>query len=176
MYQEKVVPALQKEFGYANVMQVPTIKKISLNVGIGKGVKEKDFVEHVEHTLTSITGQKPMRTKARKSISSFKIREGMVVGVAVTLRGRRMWDFLEKLIKVTLPRVRDFQGVKRDAFDGQGNYSLGFKDYGSFPEIEPDDVEQIHGLEITMLTSAKNNEQGMALLTQLGMPFKKATK
>lgn len=175
-YKETVVKALKEKFGYTNIMQVPTIKKISINVGVGKGSKEKDFVDHVEATIAAITGQKPMRTKARKSIASFKVREGMVVGVAVTLRGQRMWDFLEKLIKVTLPRVRDFQGISRDGFDGRGNYSLGFKEYISFPEIRPDELETTHGLEVAIATSATKDEEGMMLLELLGMPFKKDNK
>jgi len=175
-YNEKVLPALKEKFGYKNNLAVPTVSKIVLNVGVGKGLKEKDYVENVENTLTRITGQKPVKTKARKSISSFKIREGMVVGVKVTLRGPRMWDFLEKLINVTLPRVRDFRGISPKSFDGKGSYSLGFTEYISFPEITPDEIEKLHGLEIAVITTAENDEQGRELLTLLGFPFKKENK
>lgn len=172
-YQDKVVAALTEKFGYGNKMAVPTVEKIVLNVGVGKGLKEKDYVENVENTLKRITGQKAVRTKAKKSIASFKIREGMVVGVKVTLRGKRMWDFLEKLIHVTLPRERDFRGISANSFDGKGNYALGFKEYIAFPEIKPDEVEQLHGLEVVVTTSATTDDEGRELLTLLGMPFKK---
>lgn len=175
-YNEKIRPALMEKFSCQNLLQAPAVEKIVVNVGVGQGLKDKDFIDNVENTLVRITGQKPVRTKARKSIASFKIREGMVVGLKVTLRGERMWDFLEKLIKITLPRVRDFRGVKAQSFDGQGNFALGFKEYIAFPEIMPDEVEKLHGLEILITTTAKNNEQGYELLNLLGMPFKKSKK
>ncbi|OGF30378.1 50S ribosomal protein L5 [Candidatus Falkowbacteria bacterium RIFOXYD2_FULL_35_9] len=172
-YQEKIIPALKEKFGYKNNMQVPTMKKVVLNVGIGAGLKDKDYIDAVEKNLQRITGQMPVKTLAKKSISNFKIREGMVVGLKVTLRGDRMWDFVEKLVKVTLPRVRDFQGINPKSFDGMGGYSLGFKEQLAFPEILPDEVDRTHGLEINITTSAKNNEEAFEFLNLLGFPFKK---
>jgi large subunit ribosomal protein L5 len=171
-YNEEAVPAMMKKFGYKNRMAAPTVKKIVLNVGISAGLKDKEYTEAVKNTLTRIGGQKPVETKSKKSISNFKIKEGMVIGVKVTLRGGRMWDFLEKLIKVTLPRVRDFRGLAADAFDKNGNYSLGFKEYIAFPEIKSDEIEKIHGLQACISTTAQNAEEGRELLRLLGMPFK----
>lgn len=174
-YKQEVVPKLKTEFGYKNVHGVPTVKSVTLNVGLGAGLKEAKYIETAEKTLTRISGQKPVSTKARKSISTFKIREGNVVGMKVTLRGKRMWDFLEKLIKVSLPRVRDFRGLSQQAFDGQGNYSIGFKEHIAFPEIRSDEIELIHGLQVTIATSAKNDAESKSLLTHLGLPLKKET-
>lgn len=172
-YKQEVVPKLKSEFGYKNIHGVPTVKSVTLNVGLGAGLKEAKYIETAEKTLTKISGQKPVSTKARKSISTFKIREGNVVGMKVTLRGKRMWDFLEKLIKISLPRVRDFRGLSQSAFDGQGNYSIGFKEHIAFPEIRSDEIELIHGLQVTIVTSAKTDEESKSLLTYLGLPLKK---
>jgi len=171
-YKTAVVPKLKEEFGYKNLYAVPTVQSVTLNVGLGAGVKDAKFIETAERTLTRISGQKPVTTKARKSISTFKIREGMVVGMKVTLRGKRMWDFLEKLIKVSLPRVRDFRGLSGKSFDGQGNYSIGFKEHIAFPEIRSDEIEVIHGLQVTIATSAHTNAEAKALLIHLGLPLK----
>ncbi len=171
-YKKEVVPKLKKDFGYTNVHAVPTVKHITVNIGLGAGLKDAKFLETTEKTLCRITGQKPVQTKARKSISGFKIREGMVVGEKVTLRGLRMWDFLEKLVKITCPRVRDFQGLSVKSFDGQGNYSIGFKEHIAFPEIRSDEIELIHGLQVTVGTNAKTNKEAEALLRHLGFPLK----
>lgn len=170
-YKKTVVPALQKELGLKNVMQVPRVTKVVLNAGIGRFIKESNFIENVEKTLTKITGQKPVRTKAKKAISNFKIREGQEIGVMVTIRGPRMYDFLEKLTKVTFPRVRDFHGISDKAFDRQGNYTIGFKENIAFPEVKMEEIEKIHGLQIIINTNAKDKTQGKALLTHLGFPF-----
>ncbi len=172
-YKQEVIPKLKTEFGYKNIHGVPTIKSVTLNVGLGAGLKESKHIETAEKTLTRISGQKPVSTKARKSISTFKIREGNVVGMKVTLRGKRMWDFLEKLIKISLPRVRDFRGLPQDAFDGQGNYSIGLKEHISFPEVRSDEIELIHGLQVTIATTAKTDAESKSLLTHLGLPLKK---
>ncbi|HBK34042.1 TPA: 50S ribosomal protein L5 [Candidatus Uhrbacteria bacterium] len=171
-YKKEVVPKLQKDFDYKNIHAVPTIKYVTVNIGLGAGLKDAKFLETTEKTLRRITGQKPVQTKARKSISGFKIRGGMIVGGKVTLHGLRMWDFLEKLIKVTCPRVRDFQGLSVRSFDGQGNYSIGFKEHIAFPEIRSDEIELIHGLQVTVGTSAKTNKEAEALLRHLGFPLK----
>lgn len=172
-YKEVVVPALKKELGFKNVMQVPKVNKVVLNAGIGRFVKEPHYIDNVEKTLANISGQKPMRTKAKKSISNFKIREGMEIGVAVTLRGPKMYYFLEKLINVTFPRIRDFRGISDHGFDKNGNYTIGFKENVAFPEVKAGDVEKIHGLQIIINTSAKTRDEGRALLSQLGFPFVK---
>lgn len=172
-YKKEVVPALQKELGFKNVMQVPKIKKVIINAGIGRFVKEPRYIDNVENTLSKITGQKPMRTKAKKSISNFKIREGMEIGVAVTLRGARMYQFLEKLVSITLPRVRDFRGLSEKSFDKNGNYTIGFKENMAFPEIKAEELEKIHGLQITINSNAKNKAEGKALLVHMGFPFTK---
>src|SRR3989338_2581487 len=173
MYQKEIIPKLQKEFGYKNVHAVPTIKTVTLNVGLGAGLKDARFLETAEKTLIRITGQKPVKTKARISISTFKIREGMIVGMKVTLRGKRMWTFLEKLLMISLPRVRDFRGLPEKAFDGRGNYSIGFKEHIAFPEIRSDEIELLHGLQVTLATSAKTDNEAKALLTHLGLPLVK---
>jgi large subunit ribosomal protein L5 len=172
-YTKEIVPKLMEQFSYKNINAVPTIEKITVNIGLGKGLKDAKHIETAENTMRRITGQAPVKTKARKSISGFKIREGMVVGMKVTLRGQKMWDFLEKLVHVSLPRVRDFRGLKHDAFDGQGNYSVGIKEHIAFPEISSDEIELIHGLQAVISTSAKTNEEAESLLRLLGMPLKK---
>lgn len=172
-YKKVVVPALKKEFGYKNVMQVPKIKKVIINAGIGRFVKEPHYIDNVVNSLTKITGQKPVRTKAKKSISNFKIREGMEIGVMVTLRGARMYQFLEKFFSITLPRVRDFRGLSDKSFDKGGNYTVGFRENIAFPEIKSEEIEKIHGLEVIINTTAKNKEESKALLTHLGLPFVK---
>ncbi|MFH1610824.1 MAG: 50S ribosomal protein L5 [Patescibacteria group bacterium] len=171
--QKEVIPAMQEKFGYKNKLAVPKIEKVTLNVGISANKKDDKFLELVENTLTRITGQKPVFTKARMSVSSFKIREGNVVGAKVTLRKQRMNDFVEKLINITLPRVRDFRGLFLKSIDRSGNLTIGFKENLAFAEINPDEVEKVHGLEIVITTSAKNKEEGTELLKLLGFPFKK---
>lgn len=170
-YKEQVVPALKKEFGYSNIMQVPRVKKVVLNVGYGRHVKDNQYIENVEKTLLAISGQKPVHNKAKKSISNFKVREGMPIGISVTLRGKRMYNFLDKLVNITFPRVRDFRGIKPNAFDRQGNYAIGLKEQIAFPEISTDSIDKIHGLEIIITTSATNKEEGYSLLKELGFPF-----
>ncbi len=172
-YKKEVVPALQKDFGYRSILQVPKLMKVVLNVGYGKHVKEAAFIDNVVETLQAISGQKVVHNKASKSISNFKIREGMNIGVSVTLRGKRMYDFLDKLISITFPRVRDFRGISTKSFDKQGNYSIGFKEHIAFPEIKSDAVDKLHGLQVVINTNAKNRAEGLALLEKLGFPFKK---
>ena len=172
-FKDKVVPKLKEDLGFKNVNQVPKVTKIVINVGVGRFVKDKAYIDNVVETLRKITGQKPVRNKAKKAISNFKIREGMEIGVSVTLRGKLMYDFLEKLITVTFPRVRDFRGISNKSFDKKGNYSFGLKEHLAFPEIKADEVDKIHGLQVVITTSAKNAEQGKKLLTHLGFPFKK---
>ena len=173
-YQNEVVPALMEEFQYKNVMQVPRLDKIVVNIGMGEATKEAHAMEGAEKDLAAITGQHPVTTKARKSISGFKLRKGMSVGMMVTLRGKRMYDFYDKLVNVTLPRIRDFQGIPANSFDGKGNYSLGLKEQIVFPEIEYDKVDKVRGLEICIVTTARSNDEGKRLLELLGMPFVKA--
>lgn len=172
-YQEVVVPELMKEFNYTSVMEVPKIEKIVVNMGLGDAVFNQKVVDDAVNELTLITGQKPVITKARKSISNFKLREGMIVGAKVTLRGEKMYYFLDKLVSIVLPRVRDFRGVSKDSFDGRGNYTLGISDQLIFPEIKFDDVKKVRGMDISVVTTAKSDQEGRALLTHLGMPFKK---
>lgn len=173
LYKKEIVPKLKERFGYKNINSVPTVRSVTLNIGVGPGLKDARFLEVAEKTLERISGQRPVKTKARISISNFKIREGMVVGMKVTLRGKRMWDFLERLLRVSLPRVRDFRGLSPKAFDGQGNYSIGFKEHMAFPEIYSDEIELTHGLQVTISTSADTNEEAKALLTELGLPLTK---
>jgi large subunit ribosomal protein L5 len=172
IYQKKIIAELKKQFGYKNDLQVPKIEKVVINVGLGKGIKDANFIDNVESTLLRITGQKPIKTKAKKSISNFKIRQGMVIGMKVTLRGKRMYDFVAKLVKVTLPRVRDFRGLTSKAIDKEGNFNIGIKEHLAFPEIKADEIEKLHGLEIAIVTTAKTREEGKALLFALGFPFK----
>jgi len=162
-----------KEFGYKNTMAAPRLLRIVLNIGLGQATKDAKFLDVAENTLRKICGQHPIRKKAKKSVSAFKVRQGMIVGMMVTLRGEKMYSFLDKLINVTLPRVRDFRGISAKAFDGHGNISLGFKENIAFPEILPEEIERMHGLEVTIATTAKTNEEGRALLKNLGFPFSK---
>ncbi len=171
-YQQEVAPALMKRFGYKNSMQVPRLDKIVVNVGLGAAVQNPKIIDGTVKELTSIVGQKPIVTRARKSIASFKVREGMPIGVAVTLRRERMWEFMDRLVNLALPRVRDFRGVSPRAFDGAGNYTLGLREQIVFPEIDFDKVEQIKGMNITFVTTAGSNEQARELLRGLGMPFR----
>ena len=171
-FKKKIIPELKKQFGLKNDLEVPRIEKVVLNVGLGKSLKDANFLDNVESTLMRITGQKPIKTKAKKSISNFKIRKGMVIGMKVTLRGQRMYDFLEKLVDVVLPRVRDFRGLTAKAIDQGGNLNIGIKEHLAFPEIKADEIEKLHGLEIAVVTTAKNREEGRALLTAFGFPFK----
>lgn len=172
-YKKEIVPELKKKFGYKNIFQIPKMEKVVINVGVGRNTKDKGFVENVENTLTRITGQKPVLNKAKKSISAFKIREGMVVGVSVVLRRKKMYDFVEKLINISFPRIRDFRGISETIIDAQGNLNIGFKEHLSFPEIKADEVENVHGLEVTVVTNAKSEEEGLELFRLLGFPFKK---
>ena len=172
-YQQEVVPALQNAFNYENVMEIPRIQKVVVNIGMGEAMGNAKALEAAQTDLTTITGQKPIQNKARKSIANFKLREGVVIGLKVTLRGYRMWSFLDRLVNVALPRVRDFRGVSADAFDGRGNYTLGLKDQLIFPEIEYDKIDKLRGMEITVVTTAKNDEHARAMLRFLGMPFRK---
>ena len=172
-YKKEIVPQLIKKFGYKNIMEVPRVNKIVLNLGMGEALSNAKAMEAAEKDLTTIAGQHPVITKAKKSIAAFKLRAGVPIGMMVTLRDQRMYEFLDKLVSVVLPRIRDFQGVPRDAFDGQGNYTLGMKEQIVFPEIEYDKVDKTRGLEITIVTSAKTDEDGRRLLEAIGMPFKK---
>ncbi len=170
-YQEEIVPVLMEEFGYRSVMQVPRLEKISINIGLGEALQNSRAIEAASRDLTLITGQRPIVTRARKSIAAFKLREGMPIGVKVTLRGRRMWDFLDRLINIVLPGQRDFRGVSPDSFDGRGNYSLGLREQLAFPEIDYDEIDKVRGLEVTIVTTATTDEEGRRLLALLGMPF-----
>jgi len=171
-YEKTVRPALMKRFGYKNVMQAPRLEKIVVNMGLGEAVSNPKLIESATKELAAITGQKPVVTRAKKSIAGFKLREGMPIGVKVTLRRERMWEFLDRLITLSIPRVRDFRGVSPRAFDGAGNYTLGLKEQIVFPEIDFDKVDKVKGMNITMVTTAKTNEEAKELLAQLGMPFR----
>jgi len=171
-YREKVVPALQKEFGYPNPMMVPRLLKIVVNMGVGKAVENKNRMEAANKDLTAITGQKPLIRKARGAVSGFRLREGYPIGVAVTLRGARMWEFLDRLITLAVPRIRDFRGVPTK-LDGRGNYTMGLSEQSVFPEIQLDKVEFVQGMDITFVTTAPTDKEGFALLANLGMPFRK---
>ncbi len=171
-YRTQVIPALEKALGTTNPHAVPRVTKVVINVGFGNGIKDPKLQEAVVSTLTRITGQKPVLTKAKKSVSAFKIRQGMAIGAKVTLRGRRMYEFLDKLINAALPRVRDFRGISPTAFDGQGNYTLGFKEHLAFPEIRSDEVEKLHGLEVVIAMTAENAKAGRLLMEHLGFPFR----
>jgi large subunit ribosomal protein L5 len=172
VYKEKVIPALQSEFAYKNVMQVPKVTKITLNMGVAEAVADKKQIENAVRDLTAIAGQKPVVTKARKSIAGFKIRDGWPIGCKVTLRSERMWEFLDRLIAVSIPRIRDFRGLNGKSFDGRGNYSMGVREQIMFPEIEYDKVDAIRGLDITITTSAETDEEGKALLKAFSFPFR----
>jgi large subunit ribosomal protein L5 len=172
-YQKTIVPALMKEFDYANVMEVPKVAKVVVNIGIGEAKDNDKALEAARGDVRTITGQQPVVIKSRKSVAAFKLRAGMPVGIRTTLRGRRMYYFLEKLINVALPRIRDFRGVSPEAFDGRGNYTLGLREQIIFPEVDYDKIDKLRGLEITLVTTAKTDEEGRSLLTQMGMPFRK---
>ncbi|MBU4315020.1 50S ribosomal protein L5 [Patescibacteria group bacterium] len=174
-YETVVVPALKERFGFKHVLQTPRITKVTVNSGLNSK-RDPKFMEVILETLTRISGQKPVQTKARKSEAGFKIREGQAVGAMVTLRGYRMWDFVEKLVCVTLPRIRDFRGIPEGAVDSHGNFNYGFKEHTAFPEINANEVESLHGLQVVITTSAKTHEEGLALFKALGFPFKKNTK
>ncbi|MDD1796302.1 50S ribosomal protein L5 [Enterovibrio makurazakiensis] len=172
-YKETVVKELAQKFEYKSIMQVPRIEKITLNMGVGEAINDKKLLENAASDMTTITGQKPLITKARKSVAGFKIREGYPIGCKVTLRGERMWDFFERLISIALPRVRDFRGVSSKSFDGRGNYSMGVREQIIFPEIDYDKVDRIRGLDITITTTAATDEEGQALLAAFNFPFRK---
>jgi large subunit ribosomal protein L5 len=171
-YRESLAPRLMQQFGFKNRHQVPTLEKIVLNVGMGEAIKQPKVLDGVVEELATITGQQPVRRKAKKSIANFALRQGQEIGVAVTLRGARMWEFFDRFISVAIPRVRDFRGLGTRSFDGRGNYSMGVKEQMIFPEISYDDVEQIHGMDITFVTTATRDDHALALLKGLGMPFK----
>jgi large subunit ribosomal protein L5 len=172
MYRQQVVPALMKEFGFKNPMQVPRLDRIVLNVGMGEAIQNVKLLESAASELSVIAGQKPIITRAKKAIAGFKLRQGMPIGAKVTLRSRRMYEFFDRLVSLALPRIRDFRGVSPKAFDGRGNYTLGLKEQLIFPEIQYDSVASIHGMDITIVTSARTNDEGKALLKHLGMPFR----
>ena len=171
-YEQEVMPALQKEFTYDNVMRTPALHKVVINIGMGEAIQNPKTMEAAERDLTTIAGQHPVQTKAKRSVAAFKLREGMKIGVMVTLRGRRMYDFMDKLMNVALPRLRDFQGVSPDSFDGRGNYTLGLKEQLVFPEVEYDSIDKVRGMEVTIVTTARTDEEGRRLLQLLGMPFR----
>jgi large subunit ribosomal protein L5 len=170
-YRTEIVPALVSEFGYANVMQAPRLEKVSLNIGLGEAVSEAKALDAASGDVATITGQHPVITKAKKSISNFKLREGMPIGVMVTLRGDRMWEFLDRLLNAALPRLRDFSGTSPNSFDGRGNYSLGLREQVIFPEIEFDKIDKVRGMQISIITTARTDEEAKRLLELLGMPF-----
>ena len=171
-YREEIIPALQGEFEFANIMQVPGLTKIVVNMGVGEAARDSKLIEGAVRDLTAITGQKPQVTKARKSIAQFKLREGMPIGAHVTLRGDRMWEFLDRLLSLALPRIRDFRGLSPRHFDGRGNYTFGLTEQAMFHEIDQDKIDRSRGMDITIVTTATNDDQGRALLKQLGFPFK----
>jgi len=172
-YKKEVVPKLMKTFGYKNTMQVPRLEKIALNIGLGEAIQNAKAMEAAEGDLATISGQHPVITRSKKSIAAFKLREGMPIGLKVTLRGERMYQFFERLVNVTLPRMREFRGVSQNSFDGRGNYTLGFKEQTIFPEIEYDKVDKARGLEVSIMTTAKTDDEGRQLLELLGVPFAK---
>lgn len=172
LYREEVIPAMMKAFGYNNMLQAPKVSKVVINMGVGEATQNADAIEGAVSDLARIAGQKPVITKAKKSISAFKVRAGMNVGCKVTLRGDRMYDFLEKLFNVVMPRIRDFRGISADGFDGRGNFSLGLREQIIFPEIEYDKVSKIRGMNVTLTTTARTDEEGFYLLKAMGMPFR----
>ena len=172
-YRKEVIPNLMKLYGYKNIMQVPRLDKIVLSIGLGEAIKDAKALEAAESDLTAISGQHPVTTRAKRSIASFKLRTGMPIGLKVTLRGERMYDFLDKLVNAVLPRIREFQGVSRNSFDGKGDYSLGLKEQTIFPEIDYDKIDKARGLEVSIITTARTDEEGRHLLELLGMPFVK---
>jgi len=173
VYKEDVIPALKEKFGYKNVYQIPKLVKVVINMGVGEAVQNVKILDAAVGELTKISGQKPVVTRAKKSIAVYKLREGMPIGTTVTLRGVKMYDFLQKLTSIALPRIRDFRGVNDKSFDGRGNYSLGLKEQILFPEIKYDDVDVARGMDISIVTTAKTDEEAKALLAELGMPFRK---
>ena len=172
-YRDQVVNELKNKFGYKSVMQVPRIEKITLNMGVGEALTDKKLLDNAVADLTAISGQKPLITKARKSVAGFKIRQGYPIGCKVTLRGERMWEFFERLISIAVPRIRDFRGLNAKSFDGRGNYSMGVREQIILPEIDYDKVDRVRGLDITITTTAKNDEEGQALLAAFNFPFRK---
>ncbi len=172
LFSEEIIPKLKNELGYTNIFQVPRLDKIVVNVGIGEASRNAKLMESVMRDLSTITGQKPMVCRAKKSIANFKLRQGMSIGAKVTLRGNRMWDFFDRLVNIAIPRIRDFRGLDPDAFDGHGNYNLGIQEQIIFPEIEYDKVDAIRGMNITFVTTAKTDEEGLLLLKSLGFPFR----
>ena len=173
-YQKQILPALQKEFSYKNRMAVPRLEKIVVNMGVGEAARDSKLIEGAVKDLASVTGQKPTVTKAKKSIAQFKLREGMPIGAHVTLRGDRMWEFLDRLLTTALPRIRDFRGLSSRQFDGNGNYTFGLNEQSMFHEIDPDAIDRVRGMDITVVTSAKTDDEGRALLRALGFPFKES--
>ena len=173
VYKDKVVAELQEKFGFSSVMQVPQIEKITLNMGVGEALADKKILDNAVADLEAISGQKPLITKARKPVAGFKVREGYPIGCKVTLRGERMWDFFERLVSIAIPRIRDFRGVSAKSFDGRGNYSMGVREQIIFPEIDYDKVDRVRGMDITITTSAKTDDEGRALLEAFNFPFKK---
>ena len=173
-YRQEILPALREQFGYANVMQVPGLTKIVVNMGVGEAARDSKLIEGAVRDLTAITGQKPQVTRARKSIAQFKLREGMPIGAHVTLRGDRMWEFLDRLLALALPRIRDFRGLNDRQFDGRGNYTFGLTEQVMFHEIDQDRIDRSRGMDITLVTTATNDDEGRALLKQLGFPFKES--
>ena len=171
-YRDEIVGQLREQFGYANVMQVPTLVKIKVNMGVGEAARDAKLMDGAVRDLTAITGQKPLVQRARKSIAQFKLREGMPIGAKVTLRGDRMWEFLDRLLSIALPRIRDFRGLSPTQFDGNGNYTFGLNEQSMFHEIDPDSIDRVRGMDITVVTTATNDDEGRALLKQLGFPFK----
>jgi large subunit ribosomal protein L5 len=172
-YRDKIVPQMTKEFEYENVMQVPRVAKVVVNIGIGEAKDNDKALDAAVGDVVTITGQKPALIKARKSVAAFKLREGQTIGIKTTLRGRRMWYFLDKLLNIALPRIRDFRGVNPEGFDGRGNYSLGLREQVVFPEIDYDKIDKLRGLEVAIVTTARNDDEARSLLTRLGMPFRK---
>jgi len=172
-YTQEIAPKLKAELGKKNMMEVPKLAKVTLNVGLGKHLSDNAFIESVTSSMTRLSGQKPAPTKAKKSIANFKIREGMVIGMKVTLRGKRMYDFLNTLVHITLPRVRDFRGISEKSVDKKGNLTIGIKENIAFPEIKADEVEKMHGLEVTISSTAESKKEGLALYKAIGIPFKK---
>jgi len=170
-YREEVVPAMMDEFSYKNVMQVPKLTKIVINIGLGEAISNAKAIDAAVGDLQAITGQKPVVTKAKKSIAAFKLREGMPIGAMVTLRGQRQYEFMDRLVSIALPRIRDFRGVSPNSFDGRGNYTLGLREQLAFPEIDYDRIDKVRGLELSIVTTARNDEEGRSLLTRLGLPF-----
>jgi large subunit ribosomal protein L5 len=171
-YLDEIVPQLRSDFGYANVMQVPNVTKIVVNMGVGEAARDSKLIEGAIRDLAAITGQKPAVTRARKSIAQFKLREGMPIGAHVTLRGDRMWEFLDRMLSIALPRIRDFRGLSPRQFDGNGNYTFGLNEQSMFHEIDPDRIDRVRGMDVTLVTTANTDAEGQALLRQLGFPFK----